>query len=109
MASEAEAHPDGRSREAPAAAASAFAAPWWLRPARGVSGVVLLALAWATIMVGLWLASVTLGIPPHRHVVVRLALYVLGAVGTCWLGLMALAAVLVGAFCLMLALTERGW
>ncbi|HEX9056468.1 MAG TPA: hypothetical protein VF818_02965 [Ktedonobacterales bacterium] len=83
--------------------------PWWLRPTRAVAGIGLLTLAWGAIMAVFWLGSVTLAIPPHRHVVVRIVLYVLGAAGTCWLGLTALASVLVGAFCLMLALTSRRW
>lgn len=83
--------------------------PGWLRTARAVAGIGLLALSWATIMVAIWLAVNTLGIPPHRHPIVRIALYVLGAVGSCWLGVMAIAAVLAGAFCLMLALTSREW
>ncbi len=85
------------------------APPSWLRPARAVAGVVLLTLAWGATMLAFWLAANTLGIPPHRHPYVRIALYALGVLGTCWLGVTALAAVLVGAFCLMLALTSRTW
>lgn len=85
------------------------ATPSWLRPARAVAGVVLLTLSWGTTMLAFWLAANTFGIPPHRHPYVRVALYVLGALGTCWLGITALAAVLAGAFCLMLALTSRTW
>jgi hypothetical protein len=84
-------------------------APRGLRLARAVAGIGLLALSWATIMAAIWLAFNTLGTPPHRHPIVRIALYVLGAVGSCWLGVMAVAAVLAGAFCLMLALTTRDW
>lgn len=84
-------------------------APAWLRAARAVAGIGLLALSWAAIMAAIWLAFNTLGIPPHRHPIVRIALYVLGAVGSCWLGIVAIAAVLAGAFCLMLALTTREW
>lgn len=84
-------------------------APRGLRLARAVVGLGLLVLSWATIMGAIWLAFNTLGIPPHRHPIVRIALYVLGAVGSCWLGVMAVAAVLAGAFCLMLALTTREW
>ena len=88
---------------------SATPAPWWLRPVRAVFGVGLLATAWGAIMLALWLAIRTLGVPPHRHVIVRLALYVVGTLGACWLGLAALAAVLGGAFCLMLAATNHDW
>jgi hypothetical protein len=105
MASETEIHPNGHGGVIPAGAA----APGWLRPARFIGGIVLLVVSWATIMVAAWLAYNTLGIPPHRHVIVRLALYVVGALGALWLGVVAVAALLVGAFCLMLALTTHDW
>jgi hypothetical protein len=88
---------------------SATPTPWWLRPARAVSGVGLLAASWGAIMLALWLAIRTLGVPPHRQVIVRIVLYVVGTLGACWLGLAALAALLGGAFCLMLAVTNRDW
>lgn len=84
-------------------------APGWLRLARAVVGIALLALAWGMVMVALLLAFNTLGIPPHRHVIVRIALYILGALGALWLGVVAIAALVVGAFCLTLALTRRQW
>lgn len=84
-------------------------APGWLRLARAVAGVALLAFAWGMLMVAALLAVNTLGIPPHRHVIVRVALYIVGAVGALWLGVVAVAALIVGAFCLTLALTRRQW
>lgn len=84
-------------------------APGWLMLARIVTGLALLAMAWGTLMVALLLAFNTLGIPPHRHVIVRIALYIVGALGALWLGVVALAALIVGAFCLTLALTRRQW
>jgi hypothetical protein len=84
-------------------------APRGLRMARAVAGIGLVGLSWAIIMAAIWLTFNTLGIPPHRHPIVRIALYVLGAVGSCWLGVVAVAAVLAGSFCLMLALTTREW
>jgi hypothetical protein len=84
-------------------------APGGLRLARGAAGVVLLALAWGAVMAALLLGLNTLGVPPHRHVFVRIALYVVGAVGACWLGLVAVAALVAGAFCLTMAFTRREW
>jgi hypothetical protein len=107
MASEAQVDANDQSHDDPHR--SAPSTPWWLRPARAVAGVGLLAASWGAIMLALWLAFHTLGVPPHRHVIVRLALYVVGALGVGWLGLAALAALLGGAFCVMLAVTNRDW
>jgi hypothetical protein len=106
MAGEAQPASSGRRRRLQLVLAPA---PRGLRLARAVAGIGLLAFSWAAIMAAIWLAINTLGIPPHRHVIVRVALWVLGAVGSCWLGVTAIAAVLAGAFCLMLALTTREW
>ena len=107
MASEAQTDANGPSHEE--APRSVTHAPWWLRPARAVSGAGLLAAAWGAMMLAVWLAIRTLTAPPHRHVIVRIVLYVVGTLGACWLGLAALAALLGGAFCLMLAVTNRDW
>src|SRR5690349_4043942 len=108
MASEAQTPANGRSDE-PAEESAGPPVPRWLRLRRAVAGVGLLGVAWATVMAALLLALNTLGVPPHRHVFVRLALYVVGAVGTLWLAAVALTCLIVGAFCLSLALTSRGW
>lgn len=119
MASEARTGADEQPREAgepwgeydnplPPAAQSPHA-PGWLRLARAAAGILLLALAWGAVMGALLLVLNTLGIPPHRHVIARIALYVVGALGAFWLGVVALAAVITGAFCLTLALTNRDW
>ena len=108
MASEAQTPANGHSDEQTAERAGP-PVPRGLRLWRAVAGITLLALAWATVMVAVLLSVNTLGVPPHRHVFVRLALYVLGAVGTLWLAAVALTCLIVGAFCLSLALTTRGW
>ena len=106
MASEAQPESSGRARRHRDGRAPSLRGLRWTR---AVAGFSLLAISWATIMTAIWLAENTLAIPPHRHPIVRIALYVLGAVGSCWLGVVAVAAVLTGAFCLMLALTSREW
>ena len=84
-------------------------APGWLRPLRALVGVLLLAVSWAGLMAAILLALNTLAVPPHRHLIVRIALYIVGAIGAAWLGVVALAAVIAGAFCLTLALANRDW
>jgi hypothetical protein len=84
-------------------------APAWLRITRGLTGLVLLIAAWGLIVLGLLLAFHILGLAPQRQLVVRLGLYVLGALGMLWLGVVALACLIAGSFCLMLALTTRKW
>lgn len=81
----------------------------WLRLTRAMIGLALLVAAWGAIMLALLLGSYTLGAPLHRQIIVRAALYVAGVLGTLWLGVVALGCLIVGSFCLMLALTARRW
>jgi hypothetical protein len=104
-----EAQGAGGGQLAEAAAPAPAGAPLWLRPARFACGVVLLALAWGATMAAIVLVAVTIGLPPRRYELAHAALYALGAIGALWLGALALACVIVGAFCITLALTERGW
>lgn len=112
-----EAHPgvDGPAPDAAIAggagdvAAATTRAPGWLRPLRALVGLLLLAVSWTCLMAAILLSLNTLAIPPHRHVIVRIALYIVGAIGIAWLAVVALAAVIAGAFCLTLALTNRDW
>jgi hypothetical protein len=84
-------------------------APPWLRIGRALVGLALLALAWGAIMLAFLLASYTLNAPPHREIALRIAFLAAGVIGALWLGVVALGAVIVGAFCFMLALTTRHW
>ncbi len=84
-------------------------APRGLRLSRAVAGVVLLALAWAAVMGAFLLAEATLTPVPTHNLASRLALYGLGLIGALWLAIMALGAIIAGAFCLMLACTTRQW
>jgi hypothetical protein len=79
-----------------------------LRLWRALWGVWLLALAWGMILLGLLLGHQMLGVPAHRQLLVRLALYVLGALGILWLAAVALGCTVVGVFALTLAFTRRG-
>jgi hypothetical protein len=84
-------------------------APRGLRLGRAVVGVVLLALAWVAGMGAFLLIAATLTPLPAHYVTSRLVLYAVGIVGALWLAVMALGAIIVGAFCLMLAFTTRQW
>jgi hypothetical protein len=55
------------------------------------------------------LLSATLATPPTHSFASRLALDAAGIIGALWLAIMALGAIIVGAFCLMLAFTTRQW
>jgi hypothetical protein len=72
-------------------------------------GLALLVAAWGAIMLALLLGSSAFGPPLHHQIIVRAALYVAGALGTIWLSVVALGCLIVGSFCLMLALTTRRW
>jgi hypothetical protein len=110
MASEASAAEGGASAtEAPDEAATLAPAPHGLRLGRALVGVVLLVLAWGAVMGAFLLASAALAAPPGHSLASQLALDALGIIGALWLAIMALAAIIVGAFCLMLAVTTRQW
>lgn len=84
--------------------------PPLLRLRRLLVGVVLLALAWAGVLLVVYIAMALInGFPAQPHLSIRLALYLLGALGTAWLAIMTLASIIVGAFSLSLALTHSGW
>ena len=83
----------------------------WIRPLRGVAGILLLALAW------LGLLTIVLLIHAATHDE-PLKLWPLGIqsvpplielLGVIWLGVAVAMSLLVGAFLLWLALTVRGW
>jgi hypothetical protein len=90
-------------------AASDPPAPGWLRLARGATGIALLVGAWGASMGALLLGLNVVALAAHSHLVVRVLLYVAGALGIIWLGAMALTALIVGAFCLTLTLRNYGW
>ncbi len=84
--------------------------PPLLRLGRLVVGIVLLALAWVGVLAVVFITMALInGFPTQPHLSIRLALYLLGAVGTLWLAVMTLASIIVGAFSLTLALTTSGW
>lgn len=92
-----------------APAASGPPAPGWLRLARGITGFALLVGAWGAGLGALLLGMNMLALASHSHLAVRVLLYLAGALGIVWLGALALTALIVGAFCLTLALRNRDW
>ena len=96
-------HPDGTAISVP------DTPPRLLRLRRLVAGVMLLALAWLCLLL---VASLGMGAwesIPHQKISLHILVYVLEAVGACWVGLAAIACIITGAFCLTLALTTRRW
>jgi hypothetical protein len=107
MASGAQTHANGQPREQRKSLGQS--APVWLRPARALAGLAVLVMAWGATLLAALLALYTLHTAPQRQLALRVALYIAGGLGTLWLGVMALSCLIVGSFCLMLALTSRRW
>jgi hypothetical protein len=89
-----------------------FAAPLssWIRPLRGVVGILLLALAWIG-LVGIALLAhgatdVPLKLWPPS---LRLLLPVAQLIAALWIGLIVVTLIFLGSFLIWLALTVRGW
>jgi hypothetical protein len=76
---------------------------------RALAGVVLLALAWAGLVVVAMFGAMVLPLLRSQHLTPRLAVYALGAIGVCWVGVIALACLVTGAFCLSLAISRASW
>jgi hypothetical protein len=83
----------------------------WIRPLRGVTGILFLALAW----LGLLIIVLLIHAATHDE---SLKLWPLGIqsllplvelVGAIWVGVAVAMSLLVGAFLVWLALTVRGW
>jgi hypothetical protein len=73
-------------------------------------GVLLLLLGWAATTGCFALVRLLLdGFPQEPSLVPRIGLYVVTALAAGWVGVVALACVIAGAFALSLALTSRGW
>jgi hypothetical protein len=83
--------------------------PPFLRPLRLLSGMLLLALAWGGVLLVLTLAQPLANGFPRHHLTLHVLLSLLSVLGACWIGVATLACIVAGAFCLMLALTSRGW
>jgi hypothetical protein len=82
----------------------------WIRPLRGVVGILLLALAWVG-LVGIALLAhgvtdVPLKLWPPS---LRLLLPVAQLIAALWIGLIVVTLIFLGSFLIWLALTVRGW
>lgn len=96
--------------QTPQPAVLQLAAPTWLRPLRAGVGIALLVLAWGSLVaVALLATNLWAALPTRLDPSINLLLYVVDVVGVCWLLVCAVASIITGAFCLMLALTRRGW
>lgn len=84
--------------------------PGYLRPLRALVGLVLLTIAWisllAVVIVGqlLWRKLTS-----QRPLSFHLSLYALSLVATCWVAVVGVGCIVAGAFSLALAITRRGW
>ena len=105
---------DGSTEESDPAAAPPVKTPngtRWIRPLRGVTGLLLLALAWLGLLcIVLLIHAATYDQPlklwPFGIESLLPLIEILGAI---WLGVAVAMCLLVGAFLLWLALTVRGW
>jgi hypothetical protein len=84
--------------------------PRHLRLTRAFIGLALLTVAW----VGLLLAFVFgqtmwIKLRSPRPLSFHLSMYALSLAATCWVGVVAAACIVAGAFSLALAITRRGW
>lgn len=84
--------------------------PPQLRVWRLLTGLIVLVLAWAALTAAFLLAqNVWASASAHPHPLPRVLLYGVEVLAALWLGVAGIACVVTGAFCLMLALTRRGW
>lgn len=96
-------------RPAAVAPPQAGTPPRLLRAGRALAGLALLALAWLGLYLVISLVMAALHVLPFERVSFSLLVAVLEVASACWIGLAALGCLFAGAFCMMLALTRRGW
>jgi hypothetical protein len=109
---EAQREPEKTSEADAAATTKDVAAPLssWIRPLRGVVGILLLALAWVG-LVGIALLAhgatdVPLKLwPPSLRLLLPVALLI----AALWIGVIVVTLIFLGSFLIWLALTVRGW
>lgn len=83
--------------------------PHLLRLIRFVVGVALLGLAWAGILAVVMLVQTLTQPITRQHIITHLLFDVVVAGVACLIGVTILGCLIVGAFCLTLALTSRDW
>lgn len=86
--------------------------PWYLQGVRLLVGLALLALAWGGVLLVFLLGQ--FGVSPiaaasREHFASQIALHALSLGGACFVGLIALGCVVVGAFALLAGLQSHGW
>ncbi len=91
------------------AATSARPMPRLLRTKRALIGLALLALAWLGLLIVAMLGMAAWHVLPIQRLSFALVVALVEIVGACWIGMAALGCLLVGAFCVMLALTRQEW
>ncbi|HKV86334.1 MAG TPA: hypothetical protein VJN88_17410 [Ktedonobacterales bacterium] len=84
--------------------------PRHLRLTRAVVGLALLTVAWVGLLLVFVVGqTVWTRLRSQRPLSFHLSMYALSLAATCWVGVVAAACIVAGAFSLALALTRRGW
>lgn len=83
--------------------------PRFLRLIRLVVGVMLLGLAWVGILAVVMLAQALIQPITRQHIFTHLLFDIALASATCLIGVTVLGCLILGAFCLTLALTNSDW
>lgn len=97
-------------RAAPEASGFRPVSAWWIRPLRGMTGLLLLALAWVGLLAIVILFRGAIQLPvKFWPLSLRPVLPVVELVAALWIGVTVAMSILVGSFLLWLALTVRGW
>lgn len=103
-----------QQRNAPTGVATAtvtpdVSPPRFLRLIRFVAGVALLGLAWTGILGIVMLVQALTQPITRQHIITHVLFDIAIAGAACLIGVTVLGCLTVGAFCLTLALTSRGW
>ena len=84
--------------------------PRHLRLTRAFIGIALLTVAWAGLLLVFVVGqTVWARLRSQRPLSFHLSMYALSLAATCWVGVVAAACIVAGAFSLALAITRRGW
>jgi hypothetical protein len=84
-------------------------APRYLRPLRALVGLGLLALAWLGLVAVAGMGMDAWTSLPRQHLTPHVLVTLLMLALACWVAFVAIGCLVLGAFCLTLAITSRGW